>query len=96
MKKVKATRNKDHPHPEVQKSYNFRDFDNNFNIVSNLCFRCKFLDDKSDFPNRFCDKTNDMIDYHFCQAKCPLGKWQLYDPKETNQPTQKEQKQCKQ
>lgn len=60
-------------------SFNFNKLDSEFKKVIAICSKCKFLDDDSDFPNSFCDKSCEMIDYHFCSPKCPLGKFIVLD-----------------
>lgn len=52
-------------------------YNNNFDNVLKHCTHCKYFDNETDFPNCFCDKNCDMIDYHFCTLKCPLGKFEI-------------------
>lgn len=59
--------------------YRFDEYDENFYKVLDICSKCKFFDNDSDFPNCFCDKNCEMIDYMYCTGKCPLGKFELFD-----------------
>lgn len=49
----------------------------NFDKVLKYCEKCKYYDNETDFPNSFCDKNCEGIDYHFCSLKCPLGKFEI-------------------
>lgn len=49
----------------------------NFDKVLKYCEKCKYYDIETDFPNSFCDKCCEGIDYHFCLLKCPLGKFEI-------------------
>ena len=49
----------------------------NYDKVLKHCTNCKYYDYESDFPNSFCEKSCEMIDYHFCTTKCPLGKFEI-------------------
>lgn len=51
----------------------------NYYEVLKHCTRCKYFDDQIDFPNSFCDKSCEFIDYHFCTLKCPLGKFEIVE-----------------
>lgn len=79
MIEIEAKRNKRSPYG----SYRFENNDNEFDKVINICQRCQFLDQESDFPNAWCDKSNEMIDYWFCAAECPLKKWKLIEKDDT-------------
>lgn len=76
-----ANKNKHH---QGSKSFNFVDYDFNFDNVLNICGKCKYFDDDTDFPNCFCNKSCEMIDYWFCSSKCPLGKFKLIDKSDLN------------
>ena len=79
MEIIEATLNQDLKVRCGEECFSFEHHDKNFDQVIKHCKNCKFLDEESDFPNRFCDKNNDMIDYWFCTGKCPLGKFELID-----------------
>ena len=49
----------------------------NYDKVLKHCTKCKYFDDETDFPNCFCYKSCEGIDYHFCTLKCPLGKFEI-------------------
>ena len=64
------------------KSFRFDEHDKNFDKVLEICQKCKFFDGETDFPNMFCDKCCEMIDYWYCLSQCPLGKFKLVDDEE--------------
>lgn len=79
MQEIEARVNKE---AGGSKCYKFDEHEKNFDKVCAICEKCKFLDTKSDFPNRFCDKNCEMIDFWFCTPECPLGKFKLVDKQE--------------
>lgn len=64
------------------KCYKFSENDKEFDKIINICQQCKHIDEDSDFPNIWCDKSNEMIDYWFCLSECPTKKWKLVDKDE--------------
>ncbi len=76
MEKIYGTKN------ENIDCYSFKDTgEKELDKIEKHCKRCRYFDDVSDFPNRFCDLACELIDYHFCLPKCPLKKWEIVDDK---------------
>lgn len=62
--------------------YSFKDNEKDYDKLRRICDKCKYFDKESGFPNCFCDKSNEMIDFWFCSPKCPLEKWEIVEQKE--------------
>lgn len=75
-KKIFKAKKVDNPQIEC---YSFNDNEKDYYKLCRICDKCKFFDQESDFPNCFCDKSNEMIDFWFCSPKCPLGKWEIVE-----------------
>ena len=74
QKIIKATINDNFP-----QSCSFKNNETGYYEVLKICEKCRFFDDKTDFPNAFCDKNSEMIDFHFNTLVCPLGKFKIID-----------------
>ena len=81
---IKGNANKE---PHLKGTYNFKGEDKEMDKLYAICSKCKHFDQESDFPNAWCDHHKHdvspcMIDYWWCDSRCPLGKWKIVDPKE--------------
>lgn len=70
---IKATINERH------NSCSFRNNPKGYKEVLNICTKCGYLDEETDFPNLFCDKSCEGIDFHFNTLYCPLNKFKIVD-----------------
>lgn len=77
MKIFKANKNKD---LNIE-CYSFKNNESDFDKLCKICEKCKYFDQGTDFPNCFCEKSNEMIDFHFCSPVCPLNKWKIEELK---------------
>lgn len=62
--------------------YSFKRNESGFDQISKICDKCKYFDQETDFPNCFCDKSCELIDFYFCSPTCPLKKWKIEQIKE--------------
>lgn len=69
---IKATINDEFP-----QSCSFKNNEKGYKEVLKICSKCKYFDDETDFPNCFCDKNCEMIDFHFNTLYCPLNKFKI-------------------
>ncbi len=74
MEKIKCIKINEH-HNSASFYIDDKTDNKNYDKVLKHCTKCKYFDDETDFPNCFCDKSCEMIDYYFCTLKCPLGKF---------------------
>ena len=77
MLEIEANKNDN----DKQLSFNFKNCDDNYDKVLKICSKCKYFDDTTDFPNVFCEKSCEGIDYWYCTPKCPRGEFLLVDRK---------------
>lgn len=75
MKIIKAKINK------KMNTCSFENSEQEYNEILNICSKCKYFDDETDFPNCFCEKSCEMIDFWFNTVQCPLNKFKVVEAK---------------
>jgi len=76
METIKAVKINDH-HNSASFYIDEETYNKNYDKVLKHCSKCKYFNEEWDFPNSFCEKSYEGIDYHFCTLKCPLGKFEI-------------------